>query len=73
MSATSMNDVVGELEVIVTFRLKVTDLEHYAADTLQDAARNMNTWYHDGSADVFTDVGCSDNIDVRVRVVEDVK
>lgn len=36
--------------------LPVSDLSHYEADTLEQAARNLADWYEDGSAAVHEDL-----------------
>lgn len=61
--------VIGELEVTITYRVKVTDLEHFDATDMQMARDNLDTWYHDGSAEFELDM--SDvPVDIQVRVVE---
>jgi hypothetical protein len=54
MSAVA--EPVGELEVTVRFRFSVSDLSHYEAEDLNQAAVNLAAWYEDGSADVYGDM-----------------
>ena len=41
------NDPIGYLTVNVTFKIPVTDLAHYEAKTLEQAARNQQTWFEE--------------------------
>lgn len=66
-SSREHQDPPGVLEVTVRFDLSVSDLTHYEATTLGEAATNLSGWYADGSADILTDM-CSGNIDIDVRV-----
>lgn len=47
---------MNKLQVTVTYSVEVHDLEHYEADTLDGAARNLESWYWDGSADMAEDL-----------------
>lgn len=70
MTSDKTDAVIGELEVTVTFRIRVHDLSHYDATDLKMAAENMDTWYHDGSADLAADM-VDESPEIQVRVVED--
>lgn len=46
------NDPIGYLTVNLTFKTPVTDLAHYEAKTLEEAARNQETWFREGVSSI---------------------
>lgn len=51
-----MSNLVGKLQVTVTYTLTVHDLIHYEAETLAEAASNQEAWYRDGSSSFAEDL-----------------
>lgn len=57
---------VGELEVTIVLRIRVDDLAHYEATSLEEAATHLGAWYDDGTCDIGDDLqACSLQISVR--------
>lgn len=57
------------LQVVVSFRVDVDDLELFDATTIAEAAKNLKAWYTTGTADLIEDYTTSTEAVISVNPV----
>ena len=62
-----------KLRITFTVDCLVTDLKHYEATTLEEAARNQEEWLKDGTADPFDILGGADSVLTTVTAIDEKK
>lgn len=60
------HEPIGRLRVDLTFYVDVYDLFHFSADSLDEAAKNLQHWYFAGETDIVGDYQDSDEVYIRV-------
>lgn len=61
----------GKVQVTVVYTINVLDPEDYQATDMRGAARNLASWYADGSSSPAEDLSWTKADSITVTVVED--